>query len=162
MNIICILSITNNILQHFPTQITALHLAAIYNPAAVPVLLEANAEVNLLDSDKVKLDFMRYEYSTFSFTIVTLRPFPTQQTALHLAAYYNPAAVPVLLEANAEVNVVDGSNRSPLFDAAENNHREAVIALCVAGADPHLGDPSPLTVSWISEDMKNLIREQLS
>ena len=100
---------------------------------------------------------------TFSITNYIFQPFPpTQSTALHLAAELNPAAVPVLLEANAEVNVVDGSNRSPLFDAAENNHREAVIALCVAGADPHLGDPSPLTVSWISEDMKNLIREQLS
>ena len=98
---------------------------------------------------------------TFSFTNNILQPFPTQQTALHLAANFNPAAVPVLLEANAEVNVVNGDNESPLFYAARKNHREAVIALCAAGADPHLGY-SPLTSNHISEEMKNLIKEQLS
>ena len=99
---------------------------------------------------------------TFSIKNIILQPFPTQSTALHLAAYYNPAAVPVLLEANARVNVVDGFNWSPLFSAAYKNHREAVIALCAAGADPHLGDFTPLTDSDVSGDMKNLIREQLS
>ena len=72
MNIKCTFSFTNNILQPFPTQRTALHLAAWLNPAAVPILLEANADVNALDSWKVKVDFMRYEYNTFSFTILTL------------------------------------------------------------------------------------------
>ena len=99
---------------------------------------------------------------TFSFTNNILQPFPTQLTALHLAARFKTAAVPVLLEANARVNVVDGANYSPLWIAAYKKHREAVIALCAAGADPHLGNPSPLTRSYISEDMKNLIREQLS
>ena len=89
------------------------------------------------------------------------KPFSTQWTALHYAAVNNPSAVPILLEANAEVNVMDGGNQSPLFYAARNNYREAVIALCAAGADPHLGE-SPLTASYVSEDMKNLIREQLS
>ena len=89
------------------------------------------------------------------------KPFPTQRTALHLAARYNTAAVPILLEANADVNAVDSLNFSPLFYAAGQNQREAVIALCAAGADPHLGE-SPLTASYVSEDMKNLIREQLS
>ena len=96
-------------------------------------------------------------------TNIILQPFPTQSTALHLAAYYNPAAVPVLLEADADVNVVDNWKHSPLFGAAQKDHREAVIALLAAGADPHLGQ-SPLTMPnrWISQDMKNLIREQLS
>ena len=98
---------------------------------------------------------------TFSITNNILQPFPTQLTALHLAAEFNPAAVPVLLEANAEVNVVTGYNSSPLFWAALENHREAVIALCAAGADPHLGR-SPLTDSLVSDEMKTLIREQLS
>ena len=89
------------------------------------------------------------------------KPFPTQWTALHYAAVNNPSAVPILLEANAEVNVIDGGNQSPLFYAARNNYREAVIALCAAGANPHLGW-SPLTSSSVSEEMKNLIREQLS
>ena len=98
---------------------------------------------------------------TFSITNNIPQPFPTQRTAIHLAAYFNPAAVPVLLEANAEVNVVNSSNWSPLFVAARNEHREAVIALCGAGADPHLGD-SPLTDSEVGKEMRNLIREQLS
>ena len=98
---------------------------------------------------------------TFSITNNILQPFPTQLTALHLAARFNPAAVPVLLEANARVNVVDGNNQSPLFWAAYKKHREAVIALCAAGADPHLGR-SPLTDSMVSDEMKTLIREQLS
>ena len=99
---------------------------------------------------------------TFSITNNILQPFPTQLTALHHAAQYNPSAVPILLEANARVNVVNIRNQSPLFYAALYNHREAVIALCAAGADPHLGRPSPLTSSLVSEEMKNLIREQLS
>ena len=98
---------------------------------------------------------------TFSFTIVILQPFPTQTTALHLAAKFNPTAVPVLLEANARVNVVAGGNKSPLFWAAYKKHREAVISLCAAGADPHLGQ-GPLTWPDVSKEMKNLIREQLS
>ena len=99
---------------------------------------------------------------TFSFTNNILQPFPTQITPLHLAARSNPAAVPILLEANARVNVVTDSNASPLFYAALYNHREAVIALCAAGADPHLGC-SPLSPSSIvSDEMKTLIREQLS
>ena len=91
------------------------------------------------------------------------KPFPTQWTALHYAAVNNPSAVPILLEANAEVNVMDGGNQSPLFYAARNNYREAVIALCAAGADPpHLGDSPLKSYSIVSEEMKNLIREQLS
>ena len=86
-------------------------------------------------------------------------PIISQNTALHFAAELNPAAVPVLLEANAMVNVVTGCNTSPLFWAALCDHREAVIALCAAGADPHLGY-SPLTSNHISEEMKNLIRDQ--
>ena len=87
------------------------------------------------------------------------KPFPTQYTALHIAAANNPSAVPVLLEYNADVNALDSRNWSPLFWAAKKNHRAAVIALCVAGADPHLGK-SPLTWPGVSEEMKNLIRAQ--
>ena len=118
MNIKCTFSITNNILQPFPTQLTALHLAARFNPAAVPVLLEANARVNVLTS-------CSYSYS-----------------CKHLCSLFS-------------------CNTSPLFDAAQKNHQEAVIALCAAGADPHLGR-SPLTDSDVSDEMKTLIREQLS
>ena len=87
------------------------------------------------------------------------KPFSTQVTALHYAARDNTAAVPILLEANADVNVVNRFNDSPLLWAAKRDHREAVIALCAAGANPHLGN-SPLTDSTVSDEMKNLIRAQ--
>ena len=92
---------------------------------------------------------------------LSLKPFSTQDTALHFAAADNPSAVPILLEYNADVNALDRYNWSPLLWAARYNQREAVIALCAAGANPHLGW-SPLTSSSVSEEMKNLIREQLS
>ena len=98
---------------------------------------------------------------TFSITNNILQPFPTQLTALHLAARFNPAAVPVLLEAKARVNVLTRVNTSPLSLAAVMKHREAVIALCAAGADPHLGLTSMVS-PLVSDEMKTLIREQLS
>ena len=95
-------------------------------------LIEAGAEVNAQDS--------------------------RQCSPLHIAAVDNPAAVPVLLEANANVNVLNDRNNSPLFCAAWKNQRDSVIALCNAGADPHMGN-SPLTSSDVdSSDMKSLIR----
>ena len=33
---------------------------------------------------------------------------------------------------------------TPLMCAARNSHKDAIIALCAAGADPRLGDLSPL------------------
>ena len=91
---------------------------------------------------------------------LSLKPYSTQETALHLAAEDNPSAVPVLLEYSADVNALSSYNWSPLKYAAYEDHREAVIALCAAGANPHLGD-SPLTAYRIYyEDMKNLIRDQ--
>ena len=111
---------------------TALHLAAQFSSASVVrALIEAGAEVNARDSWK--------------------------QSPLHSAASYNPAAVPVLLEANADVNVLGCQNYSPLFLAAWKNQRDSVIALCSAGADPHMGN-SPLTSSLVDSDMKSLIR----
>ena len=80
-----------------------------------------------------------------------------QCSPLHWAAIWNPAAVPVLLEANAEVNLLNTWNKSPLFNAAENNHSECVAALSKAGADPHLGR-SPLTDSAVNKDIQTLIK----
>ena len=69
--------------------------------------------------------------------------------------------MPVLLREGAEVNLLDKEERSALYNAAFTSHREAVIALCAGGADPYLGK-SPLTDSLVTEEMKTLIREQLS
>ena len=63
-----------------------------------------------------------------------------QYTPLHMAAGYNQGAVKVLLELGSMVDVLDRAQHSPLWWAAYNNQREAVIALCLAGAKPNMGD----------------------
>lgn len=111
---------------------TALHLAAqLSSGSVVRALIEGGADVNVQDAD--------------------------QWSPLHYAACFNPAAVPVLLEAKAEVNQLDFIHQSPLFKASFENHREAVVALCGAGADPHIGN-SPLTDSTVTDEIKTLIR----
>ena len=83
-----------------------------------------------------------------------------QSSPLHLASAWNPAIVPVLLEAGAKVNVLNKNQRSPLFYAATDKHEASVVALMAASADPHLGK-SPLTSSDVSHEMKTLIKSLL-
>ena len=78
--------------------------------------------------------------------------------ALHCAAELNPAAVQVLVQANAKVNVLSKWNWSPLYEAAYKSHSEAVVCLCKAGADPYLGN-SPLSDSDVNDEMKALIKQ---
>ena len=113
---------------------TALHLVGLYKSSApvVRALIEAGAEVEALDGG--------------------------QDSPLHYAARFNPAAVQVLVQANAKVNVLNKWNNSPLYWAARKNQSEAVVCLCKAGADPHLGN-SPLSSSRVNEEMKALIRQ---
>ena len=95
-------------------------------------MLEAGAEVEALDGGQI--------------------------SPLHKAAEFNPAAVQVLVQANAKVNVLNKWNNSPLYLAARWNQSEAVVCLCKAGADPHLGN-SPLSSLHVNEEMKALIRQ---
>ena len=82
-----------------------------------------------------------------------------QMSPLHLASIGNPAVVPVLIGAGCKVNLLDKWQRSPLLFAARwNKNRSAVAALMSAAADPHLGNPSPLTDSGVSKGMKRYIR----
>ena len=113
---------------------TALHLVGISNISApvVRALIKAGAEVDALDSN--------------------------QDSPLHYAAQFNPAAVQVLVQANAKVNVLNEWNNSPLYRAARNNHSEAVVCLCKAGADPYLGN-SPRSDFRVNDEMKALIRQ---
>ena len=116
-------------------QCSPLHLAASWNSGPVlRELIEGGAEVNSRNSN--------------------------QYSPLHNAACHNPAAVSVLLENNAEVDLLDKDEYSPLFHAAKHNQRESVIALCNAGANPHLGK-SPL-IWWrgVESEMRALIRNQ--
>ena len=115
----------------FLTQYTALHLAAMFDRSGsgVRALIEAGAEINALQS--------------------------TQVSPLHIAAGWNPAAVPILLAANAEVNISDWVNNSPLFYAAMQNQPESVAALCKAGADPRSLVANSLAVK---KEMRTLIK----
>ena len=133
----------------YPTQVTPLHLAALFKSSAtvVSTLIEAGANVDALDSD--------------------------QQSPLHWASLENPAVVPVLIGAGCKVNLLDRWQQSPLLLAALSKDRSAVLALLQAGADPHLGESpltiiccqhgqSPLTDSLVSDDMKALIKSEMS
>ena len=112
---------------------TPLHLADMeYNGTAkaFSTLVQAGANVDALDSD--------------------------QQSPLHYASMWNPAAVPALIGAGCRVNLLDDWGTSPLFLAAAiSQDRSAVVALMSAAADPHLGE-SPL--SRVSKEMKDYIR----
>ena len=111
-----------------------MHFAARFNRSVdvVRALVEAGGNVDALDSD--------------------------QQSPLHYACKWNPAAVPALVEAGATVNLLDKGQQSPLFLAARwSEDRSAVAALMSAAADPHLGK-SPLTSPLVSDEMKDYIR----
>ena len=119
----------------FPTQVTPLHLACDHfksSATVVSTLVQAGSNVDALDS--------------------------YHQSPLHFASKWNPAVVPVLLEAGAKVNVLDKFQYSPLFLAALCNKEASVVALMAASADPHLGNPSPLTSTSVSDEMKALIK----
>ena len=117
----------------FPTQLTPLHLAALFKSSTtvVSTLCEAGASVDALDSN--------------------------QDSPLHHASFLNPAAVPALIERWCKVNLLNKYQESPLLGAALSKDRSAVAALMAAAADPHLG-LSPLTDSDVSDEMKYYIR----
>ena len=101
----------------------------------VSTLIEAGSNVDALNSD--------------------------QQSPLHLASFGNPAVVPVLIGAGCKVNLLDKYQHSPLWWAAKvSEDRSAVAALMRAAADPHLGNPSPLTEpdDIVSDEMRDYIR----
>ena len=119
--------------SQFPTQLTALHLTALFK-TSVPVvsaLLEAGSDPNARDSK--------------------------HKSALHHAAEYNTQFIPLLIQYGAEVNFLDQYNNSPLFWAAKSNDRYAVVALCNAGSDPRLGR-NPLRYSNCNSDIKEIIK----
>ena len=118
----------------FPTQLTPLHLAAMFKSSAtvVSTLCEAGANVDALNSNHM--------------------------SPLHLASIRNPAVVPVLIGGGCKVNLLDKAQVSPLYYAARfSKDRSAVAALMSAAADPHLGK-SPLTAYVVSDEMKDYIR----
>lgn len=78
-------------------------------------------------------------------------------TALHVAAYKgHRAVVKVLIDAGADVNTRDTSNRlhlgTPLFLAARNGHASVVHQLIKAGANVHLSTSDGLTPLAIAKN----------
>ena len=80
-----------------------------------------------------------------------------QQTPLHEAAGSNPTNVQPLIDCGANVNLLEMRRFSPLLLAANNNDRDAIVALAKAGADPELGE-SPLDAGGAYAETKSLIR----
>ena len=154
---------------------TALHLAARFSSASITAaLVKAGAEVNARDDRHQTPLHCAVKFNTSADVIRKLIECGAdvdacddgRQTPLHNAAWYNRAVVPVLVELGAKVNVLGSHNRSPLYGAAFGSfscevNRNAVIALCAAGAEPNLG-VSPLEDEDVGERMKTLIRKQMS
>ena len=112
--------------------LTPLHYAARCNPSTdvIKALVSAGADVDARD------DWY-------------------QNTPLHYAAIHNPTNVQTLIDCGANVNLLTKTQRSPLWWAAYKNHRDAIVALANADADPKFGD-SPLEVG--DGETKSLIR----
>ena len=107
--------------------------AGCHNLRAVTALLESGMDVNRID--RVWDGF----------------------TALHVAAYKgHRAVVKVLIDAGADVNTRDTSNRlhlgTPLFLAARNGHASVVHQLIKAGANVHLSTSDGLTPLAIAKN----------
>ena len=145
---------------------TPLHKAAQHNPSleVAKALVGAGADVNAVDVPQLT----RYASINKGVSLVsrtgqlvldgqTLGAKVICSTPLHMAARSNPTMVDTLLECGAKVNPKDEDFCTPLYYAAANNHQEAVISLCKAGAKlPRLKVDTYFNVS---SEMKNLIKE---
>ena len=145
---------------------TVLHVAAKHSTAsAVTALIDAGAEVEAQSSFKSRPLHWAAAFNSTSVIAVLIASKSDvnaqgflQQTPLHRAAEMNEEAVPLLLEAKANVNILDKKQRSPLFLAAKWKHEQSLILLCEAGADPNLG-VSPLNHFSIDDSMKALTKK---
>ena len=142
---------------------TALHVALRSdNPAIAAKLIELGADTDVQDDSghvANPLDCARFNTATFFHLApaevvasciqggADMNPRPQEDgrlsarlKPLHLAAMWarDPAVVPLLVRAGADVNARDGDHRTPLHRAAEKNNDPAMItALIDAGADVH-------------------------
>ena len=160
-------------------QCTLLHSAVLHNEVNIlRLLLHPGADVGALD----RQGRMPLHYAAMSFILLENDLKVGRNSEVDIVKLlvnngadvnardkhkHNHRVVRVLIESGAKVNklnkdqIYDGSV-TPLFYAAKYSHRDAIIALCAAGADPRLGDLSPLDADCVRENMKTLIREQFA
>ena len=116
---------------------TPLHRAAAHNPSVdvVRVLIKCSADSQTGETD-TDVETSLIEYSSEVDALDNW-----QQTPLHLAAQYNPGALPALLEkGKPKVDPLDNKQKTPLYYAKVNGHETAIQALCEAGADQDICD----------------------
>lgn len=107
-----------------------LHLAAFFGQAAaVQALLTGGAEINRIMASRV--------------------PYVPSNTALHAAIAGGPhrEVVGLLVEAGADVNLLDSNGHTPLHSAVFHNAPELIAYLLANGADVNRqaeGGPTPL------------------
>jgi ankyrin repeat protein len=129
---------------------TALMWAAARNHAeATRVLLDYGAEVDARS--------LRQEFAPFRFNLATMVNTVLPRgglTALMMAAREGAVdAARVLMEHNANVNLVDPDGVSALVIAILNGHYDAAALLVERGADPNIGDSSGMAAVYASIDM---------
>jgi uncharacterized protein len=129
---------------------TALMWAAARNHAeSTRVLLDYGADVDARS--------LRQEFAPFRFNLATMvnTVLPRGSlTALMMAAREGALdAARVLIEHNANVNLVDPDGVSALVIAILNGHYDAAALLVERGADPNLGDSSGMAAVYATIDM---------
>lgn len=131
---------------------TALMWAAAENHAeAAKLLIEHGAQVN------ARSEKMIYDKDRFGLEgVITILPHGYWTPLMYAARQGSSAAVRVLAESGADLNLVDPDGTSALILAIINNHFDTAGLLLSKGADPNLADSTGMAPLYATVDMNTL------